>query len=206
METSNYGDEFKRGAAHQITVRGYPVREVSRRLKRGRIRRRTHPTRDAARPDMFEYIELFFNPKRKHTNNGVLSPVEFEIREQKLTEAGVQETRGASDAACLPGGFVAGNRPPVSRLAAGPRNCRTIQITIKNRVFQVEWLAGAAGFEPANGGTKSRCLTTWRRPKTKPISNQEAGVAQAAQSEIPALRRPRPGSIRLAGSECSSAW
>lgn len=25
-------------------------------------------------------------------------------------------------------------------------------------------LAGAAGFEPANGGTKSRCLTTWRRP------------------------------------------
>lgn len=25
-------------------------------------------------------------------------------------------------------------------------------------------LAGAAGFEPANGGIKSRCLTTWRRP------------------------------------------
>src|SRR6187551_3655419 len=25
-------------------------------------------------------------------------------------------------------------------------------------------LAGAAGFEPANAGTKNRCLTTWRRP------------------------------------------
>ncbi len=25
-------------------------------------------------------------------------------------------------------------------------------------------MAGAAGFEPANGGTKSRCLTTWPRP------------------------------------------
>ena len=25
-------------------------------------------------------------------------------------------------------------------------------------------MAGAAGFEPANGGTKSRCLTAWRRP------------------------------------------
>ena len=25
-------------------------------------------------------------------------------------------------------------------------------------------MAGAAGFEPANGGIKSRCLTTWRRP------------------------------------------
>jgi hypothetical protein len=27
-----------------------------------------------------------------------------------------------------------------------------------------EGLAGAAGFEPANAGTKNRCLTTWRRP------------------------------------------
>jgi transposase len=121
MGTSNYSDEFKRDAVHQITVRGYPVREVSRRLgvskyslykwlklfgepspkqrvdheaenrrlKRERIRRRTYPTRDAARQNVFEYIELFYNPKRKHTNNGMLSPVDFEIRQQKLTEAGV---------------------------------------------------------------------------------------------------------------------
>ncbi len=32
MGTSNYSDEFKRDAVHQFTVRGYPVREVSRRL------------------------------------------------------------------------------------------------------------------------------------------------------------------------------
>ena len=32
MGTSNYSDEFKRDAVHQITVRGYPVREVSQRL------------------------------------------------------------------------------------------------------------------------------------------------------------------------------
>ena len=25
-------------------------------------------------------------------------------------------------------------------------------------------LAGTAGFEPANAGTKTQCLTTWRRP------------------------------------------
>jgi hypothetical protein len=31
----------------------------------------------------------FGNPKRKHTNNGMLSPVDFEIRQQKLNEAGV---------------------------------------------------------------------------------------------------------------------
>ena len=32
MVTINCSDEFKRDAVHQITVRGYPVREVSRRL------------------------------------------------------------------------------------------------------------------------------------------------------------------------------
>ncbi len=30
--------------------------------------------------------------------------------------------------------------------------------------FKGKDLAGAAGFEPANAGTKNRCLTTWRRP------------------------------------------
>ena len=25
-------------------------------------------------------------------------------------------------------------------------------------------LAGTAGFEPANAGTKTQCLTAWRRP------------------------------------------
>jgi Integrase core domain len=46
-------------------------------------------TREAARQEVFEYIELFCNPKRKHTTNGLLSPADFEIRQQKLNEAGV---------------------------------------------------------------------------------------------------------------------
>ena len=29
MGTSNYSDEFRRDAVHQITVRGYPVRELA---------------------------------------------------------------------------------------------------------------------------------------------------------------------------------
>ena len=49
-----------------------------------RIRRRTYRTRDAARQDVFEYIEMLYNPKRQHTNNGMLSPVDFEARQQKL--------------------------------------------------------------------------------------------------------------------------
>lgn len=32
MGTGNCSDEFERDAVHQVTVRGYPVREVSQRL------------------------------------------------------------------------------------------------------------------------------------------------------------------------------
>ena len=52
-------------------------------LKRERIRRTTYRTRGDARQDVFDYIEMFYNPKRKHANNGMLSPVNFE-RRQKL--------------------------------------------------------------------------------------------------------------------------
>lgn len=57
-------------------------------LKRERIRRKTYKTRDEARSDVFDYIEFFYNPKRKHAKNGMLSPVEFE-RQQKMKQEGV---------------------------------------------------------------------------------------------------------------------
>lgn len=34
-------------------------------------------------------------------------------------------------------------------------------------MFFEECLAGVAGFEPANGGAKGRCLTTWLYPNIK---------------------------------------
>lgn len=57
-------------------------------LKRERIRRRTYKTRDDARSDVFDYIEFFYNPKRKHARNSMLSPVDFEAQ-QKLNRQGV---------------------------------------------------------------------------------------------------------------------
>ena len=51
-------------------------------LKRERIRRKTYRTREEARQDVFDYIEMFYNSKRKHVRNGMLSPVEFE-KQQK---------------------------------------------------------------------------------------------------------------------------
>jgi len=57
-------------------------------LKRERIQRKTYKTRDEARQDVFDYIEMFYNPKRKHVRNGMLSPVEFE-RQQNVRAEGV---------------------------------------------------------------------------------------------------------------------
>lgn len=47
-------------------------------LKRERIKRRIYSNNDEARADVFQYIEMFYNPKRRQSSNGGLSPVEFE--------------------------------------------------------------------------------------------------------------------------------
>ena len=47
-------------------------------LKKHRIRRRIYTTRDDARADIFDFIELFYNSKRRHSHVGGVSPVQFE--------------------------------------------------------------------------------------------------------------------------------
>ena len=51
MGTSNYSDEFKRDAVHQITVRGHPVGEVSRRL-------------EVSKYSLYKWVKLFGKPSR----------------------------------------------------------------------------------------------------------------------------------------------
>ena len=46
-------------------------------LKREKIQRKVYPTREEAKSEIFEYIEFFYNPKRRHGNNKNLSPIEF---------------------------------------------------------------------------------------------------------------------------------
>ena len=47
-------------------------------LKRERVRRKTYPDREEARREIFDYIEMFYNPKRRHGYANDVSPVEFE--------------------------------------------------------------------------------------------------------------------------------
>src|SRR3954447_22077907 len=48
-------------------------------------------------------------------------------------------------------------------------------------------LAGAAGFEPANAGTKNRCLTTWRRPSRRIRDVRERAGLYPAKAELKGL-------------------
>jgi putative transposase len=47
-------------------------------LKKERVRGRTYFSRDEARADVFDYIEVFYNRKRRHSKLGMISPSEFE--------------------------------------------------------------------------------------------------------------------------------
>ena len=47
-------------------------------LKTERTARKVYRSRNEAKADVFDYIERFYNPKRRHSTIGYLSPMEFE--------------------------------------------------------------------------------------------------------------------------------
>jgi putative transposase len=46
-------------------------------MKTERTARKVYHTRDAARADVFDYIEHFYNPRRRHSKLGHPSPMAF---------------------------------------------------------------------------------------------------------------------------------
>ena len=51
-------------------------------LKTERTARKTYRTRNAARADIFDYIERFYNPTRRHSTLGYVSPIRYEAEAQ----------------------------------------------------------------------------------------------------------------------------
>jgi putative transposase len=49
-------------------------------LKMELVNRSVYRTRDAARADVFDYIERFYNPRRRHSTLNFLSPAQLEQR------------------------------------------------------------------------------------------------------------------------------
>ncbi|MBA8879233.1 transposase InsO family protein [Phyllobacterium myrsinacearum] len=65
-----YSKAGRRGNCHDNAV----AESFFNLLKRERIRRITYRTRDETWQDVFDCIEMFYNPQRKHVRNGMLSP------------------------------------------------------------------------------------------------------------------------------------
>ena len=47
-------------------------------LKTERVARKIYRTRNQAKAEVFDYIERFYNPTRRHSTLGYLSPMDFE--------------------------------------------------------------------------------------------------------------------------------
>ena len=88
---SDQGSQFTRGDWLSLLKQHGIVPSMSRRgncydnavaesffsaLKKERIKRRIY--RDEAHSDVFNYIEMFYDPVRRHGSAGDLAPVEFE--------------------------------------------------------------------------------------------------------------------------------
>src|SRR5690606_19310820 len=65
------GSMSRRGNCHDNAV----AESFFQLLKRERIKRKIYSARQDARADVFDYIEMFYNPKRRHGFNNQLSPV-----------------------------------------------------------------------------------------------------------------------------------
>ena len=68
------GSMSRRGNCHDNAV----AESFFQLLKRERVRRHVYATREEARSDVFDYIEMFYNTRRRHGFNNQLSPVEYE--------------------------------------------------------------------------------------------------------------------------------
>ena len=70
----------RRGNCHDNAV----AESFFQLLKRERVKGKVYSSREEARADLFNYIEMFYNVQRRHSANQNLSPVAFEKRYYKM--------------------------------------------------------------------------------------------------------------------------
>ncbi|WP_373203961.1 IS3 family transposase [Citrobacter amalonaticus] len=68
------GSMSRRGNCHDNAV----AESFFQLLKRERIKKKIYGTREEARSDIFDYIEMFYNSKRRHGSSEQMSPAEYE--------------------------------------------------------------------------------------------------------------------------------
>jgi len=137
------------GSTHQqgtTSNQGHDCGLVRLRHKSELLDRRRFKTQAEARMAVFEFIEGFYNPRRRHSSLGYLSPVDYERRHEQAVDPGAHQpaavlgavkTRPGNVAASVDVGAAADLDRPCARRRTGragrdegtgsagaePRNC-----------------------------------------------------------------------------------
>ncbi|EBY6525640.1 IS3 family transposase [Salmonella enterica subsp. enterica serovar Livingstone] len=77
------GSMSRRGNCHDNVV----AESFFQLLKRERIKKKIYGTREEARSDIFDYIEMFYNSKRRHGSSDKMPPTEYENRYYRRLES-----------------------------------------------------------------------------------------------------------------------
>ncbi|ECG6089839.1 IS3 family transposase [Salmonella enterica subsp. enterica serovar Blukwa] len=77
------GSMSRRGNCHDKAV----AESFFQLLKRERIKKKIYGTREEARSDIFDYIEMFYNSKRRHGSSDKMPPTEYENRYYRRLES-----------------------------------------------------------------------------------------------------------------------
>jgi transposase InsO family protein len=76
-----------RGDAYDNTV----AETFSATLKKELVNRRSWPSRLELQSALFEYIEAFYNRRRRHSTLGMLTPAEYEQTQTKATSIKIKQ-------------------------------------------------------------------------------------------------------------------
>lgn len=99
------GSMSRRGNCHDNAV----AESFFQLLKRERIKKKIYRTREEARSDIFDYIEMFYNSKRRHGSSDQMSPTEYESQYYQWTAPTTVDKFCPHDEACSK---ASGLRPP----------------------------------------------------------------------------------------------
>ncbi|EIM6547707.1 IS3 family transposase, partial [Salmonella enterica subsp. enterica serovar Alachua] len=77
------GSMSRRGNCHDNAV----AESFFQLLKRERVKKKIYGTREEARSDIFDYIEMFYNSKRRHGSSDKMPPTEYENRYYRRLES-----------------------------------------------------------------------------------------------------------------------
>ena len=135
-------------------------------LKKERIYRQSWPTRAEARAAIFEYIEGWYNPRRRHSTLGYLSPIEFERRHVELAQLALAASISAN-------GSVASTAPTASD-ALTTRRVSTVGVDFVAHASISPKNALVVPNGPAQAATDGNQGTNGNRWPLRPVVKEQA--------------------------------